>query len=73
MDKYILGAVFLIVVAYFFFRSGSNNKVAEENIRLGAEFMAANKNKEGVIETASGLQYLVLQKGTENLPSDCQR
>lgn len=36
---------------------------AEENIRLGAEFLAENKEKEGVESTKSGLQYKVLSKG----------
>ncbi|MDX8411519.1 MAG: FKBP-type peptidyl-prolyl cis-trans isomerase [Mariprofundaceae bacterium] len=31
--------------------------------KAGAEFLAANKKKSGVIETASGLQYLIIRQG----------
>ena len=37
---------------------------AEKNEKVGAEYLAANKKKEGVIETASGLQYKVLKAGS---------
>ena len=36
-------------------------KQAEKNIREEQDFLAANKKKEGVKETASGLQYEVIQ------------
>ncbi|MEH6466493.1 MAG: FKBP-type peptidyl-prolyl cis-trans isomerase [Porticoccus sp.] len=42
----------------------TNKKGATVNIQKGIEFMAANKDVEGVQTTASGLQYLVLTKGT---------
>ncbi|MCW9016199.1 MAG: FKBP-type peptidyl-prolyl cis-trans isomerase N-terminal domain-containing protein [Kangiellaceae bacterium] len=65
MDKMILILLVLAAVVYFlFFRSGGNSEAAAENKKLGAEFLAANKTEEGVVETSSGLQYLVLQKGT---------
>lgn len=65
MDKLILiGLVFAVIVYYLFFRSGGNSEAAAENRRLGAEFLATNKAQTGVVETSSGLQYLVLQKGT---------
>lgn len=35
----------------------------EQNEKAGAEYLAANKKKEGVIETASGLQYKVITAG----------
>ena len=35
----------------------------------GEKFMAENKTKEGVITTASGLQYIVLKEGTGNQPT----
>jgi FKBP-type peptidyl-prolyl cis-trans isomerase len=40
-------------------------KVGEANKKRGEEFLAANKTKEGVITTASGLQYKVLVSGKE--------
>jgi len=36
--------------------------------KVGEEFLAANKNKPGVITTASGLQYTILKEGTGPKP-----
>ncbi|MCI0442224.1 FKBP-type peptidyl-prolyl cis-trans isomerase [bacterium] len=38
-------------------------KTAEENKKKSDAFLAENKNKEGVVTTASGLQYKVLRAG----------
>jgi FKBP-type peptidyl-prolyl cis-trans isomerases 1 len=40
-----------------------------ENRKAGEDFLAANKNKEGVITTASGLQYKILTKGNGPIPT----
>jgi FKBP-type peptidyl-prolyl cis-trans isomerase FklB len=46
------------------------NKVdAEKNIKAGEEFLAANKVKEGVVTTESGLQYKVIEEGSGPKPS----
>lgn len=37
--------------------------VSEKGIKEGEEFLAANKEKEGVVTTESGLQYKVIQQG----------
>lgn len=39
------------------------------NEELGAEFLAANKEKEGVVETESGLQYKIETEGTGIAPT----
>jgi len=39
-------------------------KAAEKNLAEGKAFLEENKTKDGVITTASGLQYKVLKKGT---------
>jgi len=41
-----------------------------KNIKLGDEFLATNKLKEGVIETASGLQYKIIKPGEGESPDD---
>ncbi|PCH59785.1 MAG: hypothetical protein COC05_06120 [Gammaproteobacteria bacterium] len=41
---------------------------SEENIAEGAAFLAKNKGKDGVIETASGLQYQILEPGEGETP-----
>jgi FKBP-type peptidyl-prolyl cis-trans isomerase FklB len=38
--------------------------VGEKNKKEADEFLAANKTKQGVVTTASGLQYQILQEGT---------
>lgn len=61
--KFIL-IIILIALAFFIFSRMNQNKVsAAENIRLGEVFLEQNKQKEDIIETASGLQYQVLTKG----------
>jgi FKBP-type peptidyl-prolyl cis-trans isomerase FklB len=54
----------------------SSKKMAEadlenaKNTKLGSDFMAANKLKEGVIETPSGLQYKILKPGEGESPDE---
>ena len=62
--KMLLAVVVIAGVIFYFFTSMNNQKAAQENIRLGNEFLAQNKTKEGVITTASGLQYQVLNQGS---------
>ncbi|MBW3761743.1 FKBP-type peptidyl-prolyl cis-trans isomerase [Aeromonas jandaei] len=61
--KFILIALLVAGVAYYFY-SSNNKKLAEDNVRQGAEFLASNKEKPLVTTTASGLQYEVLTPGT---------
>jgi peptidylprolyl isomerase len=61
--KYIILAVVIALAIFYFTRNSTNKKIALENIAIGKDFLAKNKSNEGVIETASGLQYQVLQKG----------
>jgi peptidylprolyl isomerase len=61
--KYVVLAVVIGLVIFFFTRSSNNKKEALENSVIGQEFLAANKVNEDVVETASGLQYKVIQKG----------
>jgi len=44
------------------------NKASSENAKKGQDFLAANKAKEGVKVTASGLQYKVITLGTGAKP-----
>ncbi len=43
-------------------------KVAAQNKKAGEAFLAANKNKEGVVTLSSGLQYQVLNEGAGESP-----
>ena len=44
-------------------------RVAEENKKAGEAFLSENKTKEGVVVTASGLQYKILSSGNGPTPS----
>jgi peptidylprolyl isomerase len=61
--KYIILAVVIALAIFYFARSSVNKKEAIENIAIGKDFLAKNKANQDVIQTASGLQYQVLQKG----------
>ncbi|QFU21610.1 FKBP-type peptidyl-prolyl cis-trans isomerase [Shewanella eurypsychrophilus] len=61
--KMLLAVVVIAGVIFYFFTSMNNQKISKENIAIGNAFLAENKAKEGVIETLSGLQYQVLNKG----------
>lgn len=63
MSKFLLLAIVIGLFVFFIMRQKSNKAAAQVNIKLGSEFLAANKSEEGVIETASGLQYKVLTQG----------
>lgn len=41
----------------------------EANLKVGQDFLEANKKKEGVKVTASGLQYVVMKEGTGPKPT----
>ena len=51
-------------------RQTQMSALSEKNRAEGAAFLAANKNKEGVVTTASGLQYKVLKKGDGPKPQN---
>ena len=40
----------------------------DKNMKEGKDFLAANKANDGIIETASGLQYKVLEEGSGKSP-----
>jgi FKBP-type peptidyl-prolyl cis-trans isomerase FklB len=47
----------------------AENEESENNRKAGAEFLAANKEKEGVVALQSGLQYKVLKAGEGGKPT----
>jgi len=64
MDKFLLPIIIIAIIAFFYFRANGGTEAAKENILIGQKFLAENKIVEGVIETPSGLQYLVLTQGS---------
>jgi len=67
--KFVVIALIALVIL-FLVRNANNKAAAEVNISAGNAFLEENKKVEGVVETASGLQYLVLHSGEgEHKPS----
>ena len=64
--KFIVLAVVIALAIFYFTRNSNNKKLAVENIAIGKDFLVKNKASEEVLETATGLQYQVLQKGQGN-------
>jgi len=66
--KYIVFVIIIALVVFFVTRNSNNKKAALENNAIGKDFLTKNKVIDGVVETASGLQYQILQqgKGTEH-------
>lgn len=62
--KYILIIGVIALVIFYFAKSAMNKKIAVENVAAGEEFLKTNKAQDGVFETATGLQYQVIKKGT---------
>jgi FKBP-type peptidyl-prolyl cis-trans isomerase FklB len=50
------------------FMQNSHAGRTDKNIEEGIEFLAQNREKEGVVELPSGLQYKVLVSGEGNIP-----
>ncbi len=64
MSKFLVLAIIIAIGVFYIIRQSGNKEAAQQNIKLGDEFLATNKSEEGVIETASGLQYKVLTQGS---------
>lgn len=47
--------------------------LSEENTKIGAEYIAANAKKEGVVVTESGLQYKEIKEGNGDMPKASDR
>ncbi|KZZ45380.1 peptidylprolyl isomerase [Thalassolituus sp. HI0120] len=66
----IIGVVVLILLVIWGIRRATNNKkMAEDNKSKAKDFWTENASKEGVEQTRSGLQYLVLEEGSGNTPA----
>lgn len=63
MAKFILFAVVVGLAFLYYKYSSSHSEAVKQNQQQGQAFLADNANKEGVVTTASGLQYLVLEQG----------
>jgi len=66
----LIAAVVIVLLAVWGIRKALNGKkLAEENRARAEAFWNENRTKDGVQQTASGLQYLVLQAGDGASPT----
>ncbi|NIB42056.1 FKBP-type peptidyl-prolyl cis-trans isomerase [Pseudomaricurvus alkylphenolicus] len=63
MTKIIVAIIAIVAVFLLVQRVSAGKSNYAENLQKGREFLEQNKSKEGVVSTASGLQYLVLEAG----------
>ncbi len=49
------------------------NEKAAANLKEGQDFLATNKQKEGVVELPSGLQYEILKEGNGPKPTETDK
>jgi len=61
--KYIILLVVIVLVVLYFAKSAANKKEALANNAIAKDFLAKNKANSDVQETASGMQYKVVQNG----------
>jgi len=65
VNKVIFLIIAIALIGYYFINSsGASSAEIAANHKIGADFMEANRTVDGVKTTSSGLQYLVLEKGT---------
>lgn len=64
MYKYLL--IFAAALAALFAVSSCSKNNDEDNLLEGQEYLESNGKREGVVTTASGLQYEVLREGRED-------
>ena len=64
MGKIILAVVVTSALIFYFVNNKRNKELSQVNIKLGNLFLAQNSEKPNVVSTVSGLQYLVLAKGS---------
>jgi FKBP-type peptidyl-prolyl cis-trans isomerase len=58
------------VMDYF---NKARDRKAMKNLQESEEFLAKNKENEGVITTESGLQYKIIEEGTGPVPTEADR
>ena len=61
--KFVILAVAIALIAFYFIKNAKDKKASLQNIEIGNRFLTANKANPGVVETASGLQYQIVKKG----------
>lgn len=63
MSNVLVVVIAIVLIGWGVWRAVNNSKVAAANLAVGEAFLAENGGKPGVVTTASGLQFLVLERG----------
>ena len=58
--KFIVIGIIAVFIIFFMYNNAKNKKLAAENNAIGEQFLLANKAKDNIQTTASGLQYELL-------------
>jgi len=65
VTKIIILIIAIVLIGYYFIKSGGvSSEAIAINKKIGADFMESNRTIDGIKTTSTGLQYLVLEKGT---------
>lgn len=67
MNKNIFSRIFITTVLFTIMLTNTTFAYTNETHEKGLAFLQENATKEGVMTTASGLQYKVLQKGSGDI------
>lgn len=67
MNKNIFSRIFITTVLFTIMLTNTTFAYTNETHEKGLAFLQENSTKEGVMTTASGLQYKVLQKGSGDI------
>jgi len=63
-NNQIFAAILFAMGAILFYRNWKSSRAAVQHIQEGTKFLEENGQREGVITTASGLQYEIVEEGT---------
>lgn len=65
----VILVIFIILLIGYFMFNKPNPELAANNKQAGEAFLAENAGKEGVVTTASGLQYIILTAAEGDKPA----
>ena len=66
MSKIIILIMVVFAAGYFYKRYSGGSLDMEANLEKGKAFLSENSSRDGVVTTASGLQYEILTRGENN-------
>ncbi|MDA9557364.1 FKBP-type peptidyl-prolyl cis-trans isomerase [Vibrio sp.] len=64
MTKILLPLVVFAIAGFMIYKVWNGNKASKENFAIGQTYLLENAEKDNVVTTESGLQYLILSEGS---------